>query len=47
MIEYFELDFEVSVGVSDLEEEPLRVAIGIDVVLQEQVVLMVCDFGSH
>jgi hypothetical protein len=28
-------------GVGDFEEEPLRISVGIDVILQEQIVLFI------
>lgn len=34
------LNFHRFIGVGDLEEKPLRVAIRVDIVLEEQVVLV-------
>ena len=47
LIEDVEAHFHVLSGVRDLEEEPLGIAVGVDVVLQEQVVLVVVEFGNH
>lgn len=47
MVQDFELDSGLCAGVRYLKEEPLRVAVGVDVILQQQVVLAVADFRHH
>ena len=44
LVEYFELDFEVFGGVGSFEKEPLRIAVRIDIILEQQVVFKVCYF---
>lgn len=41
-VEDVKTSFKVFVGVTNFEKKPLRISIGIDVILKEEVVLVVC-----
>ncbi len=47
VVQEVEFHLEVSGGVGDSEEEPLGVTFGVDVVLDQEGVLVIGDFGGH
>jgi hypothetical protein len=44
LVENFKLNLLIFEGVGDFEKEPLGISIGVDVVLQQEIVLVIGHF---